>query len=87
MVSTRNWDDGEWISVASWNPHHNAYVISKGFYNKDRKSVSVKESKICNCENASELVGVIKNLMHELKDAPDRHIQKMKPVPMKRGPK
>lgn len=87
LVSARNWDDGEWVSVASWNPHHNAYVLSKGFYNKDRKSVSIKDSKICDCGNASELVKEITNLMHQLKDEPDRHIQKLNPVPLKRGPK
>jgi hypothetical protein len=26
-------------------------------------------------------------MMHHLKGQPDRHIEKMKPVPLKRGPK
>lgn len=87
MISTRNWDDGEWVSLASWNPHHKAYVISKGFYNKDRKSVSIQDSKICKADNASQLVAEIKNLMHDLKDKPDRKIEKLNKVPLKRGPK
>jgi hypothetical protein len=87
LVSARNWDDGEWVGVASWNPNQMCYIISKGFYNKDRKSVSVKESKKCDAENASEIVNDVINLMHYLKDQPDRHVQKLKRVPLKRGPK
>jgi len=87
LISSRNWDDGEWVSLASWNPHHRAYVLSKGFYNKDRKTVSIQDSKICNATNASQLVSEIKNLMHDLKDKPDRKIEKLKKVPLKRGPK
>lgn len=87
MVSTRNWDDGEWISLVSWNPNEKQYVISKGFYNKDRKSVSVQESKKINAENAAQITSEVLNLMHSLKDAPDRHVEKLKKVPLKRGPK
>jgi hypothetical protein len=87
IVSSRKWDDGEWVGVASWNPEHKCYVISKGFYNKDRKSISVQGSKHCDAENASEIVVQIKNLMHNLKDQPDRQVEKLKKVPLKRGPK
>src|SRR5882672_424810 len=37
MVSARNWDDGEWVVIVSWNPQEHCYVISKGFYNKLQK--------------------------------------------------
>lgn len=87
LVSTRNWDDGEWVGVVSWNPQHNCYVLSSGFYNKDRKSVSVQQSKSCNAESAAEIVREVRNLMHSLKDKPDRHVEKLKKVPLKRGPK
>ena len=87
LVSSRNWDDGEWVSLASWNPHHKSYIVSKGFYNKDRKSVSIQDSKLCDAENAAQLVAEIKNTMHDLKDKPDRKIEKLKKVPLKRGPK
>lgn len=87
IVSSRKWDDGEWVGVVSWNPEHRCYVVSKGFYNKDRKSVSVQGSKRCDAENASEIVVQIKNLMHNLKDQPDRQVEKLKKVPLKRGPK
>jgi hypothetical protein len=87
LISARNWDDGEWVCVASWNPHHKTYVLSKGFYNKDRKTVSIQDSSICKAENASELVSEIKNIMYQLKDMPDRKKEKLKKVPLKRGPK
>ena len=87
LVSTRNWDDGEWVCLVSWNPEHKCFVISKGFYNKYRKSVSVQGRKHCNAENASEIANEVKNMMHSLKDKPDRHVEKLKKAPLKRGPK
>jgi len=87
LVSNRNWDDGEWVCVASWNPHEACYVVSKGFYNKDRNTVSVQESQKCNAESAAQITNEIRNTMHNLKDVPDRHIQKLKKVPLKRGPR
>jgi hypothetical protein len=87
LISSRNWDNGEWVGLVSWNPQHNCYVISKGFYNKDRKSVSVQSTKKCEAENASEIFAQVKNMMHELKDKPDRKVQQLKKVPLKRGPK
>ena len=87
LVSSRHWDDGEWVGVVSWNPKEKGYVLSRGFYNKDRKSVSVQQSKICEAENAAEIVKEVRNMMHSLKDKPDRHVEKLKKVPLKRGPK
>jgi hypothetical protein len=87
LVSTRNWDDGEWVGVVSWNPNENCYIISKGFYNKDRKSVSIQQSKSCDAENAAQICKEVVNMMHSLKDEPDRHVEKLKKVPLKRGPK
>lgn len=87
LISSRNWDNGEWVGLVSWNHQHNCYVISKGFYNKDRKSVSVQSAKKCEAENASEIFAQVKNMMHELKDKPDRKVQQLKKVPLKRGPK
>jgi len=87
LVSSRNWDDGEWAGVVTWNSDHSCFVISKGFYNKDRRSVSIQSSNKCNGDSAAEIAKELHNQMHNLKDKPDRHIQKMKPVPLKRGPK
>jgi hypothetical protein len=87
LVSARNWDDGEWVCVVSWNPKEHCYVISKGFYNKDRKTVSVQNSSKCEAENAAEIAQQVKSVMHSFRDLPDRHVEKLKKVPLKRGPK
>lgn len=87
MVSARNWDDGEWVCMVSWNPHEKCYVVSKGFYNKDRKSVSVQQSHRSHATNAAEVANEVKNVMHNLKGKPDRHVERLKKVPLKRGPK
>ncbi len=87
LVSNRNWDDGEWVCVASWNPNESCYFVSRGYYNKDRKTVSVQETKKCGSESAAQITTEIRNMMHNMKDLPDRHIQKLKKVPLKRGPR
>jgi hypothetical protein len=87
LVSSRHWDDGEWVGVVSWNPNENCYIVSNGFYNKDRKSVTIQQSKSCDAESAADLVREVQNLMYSLKDVPDRHVEKLKRVPHKRGPK
>jgi hypothetical protein len=89
LVSARNWDDGEWIVVVSWNPHHQCFFITKGFYNKMNKQVSFKKDSAikCDSDNPAEITAHVKNLMHHLKDQPDRHVLKLKKVPLKRGPK
>jgi len=86
LVSSRNWDDGEWVGVVSWNDKEKCFFISKGFYNKDRKTVSIKSTKNCT-DNASEITKDMKNMMHHLRDQPDRQQEKLKPVNLKRGPK
>lgn len=87
LVSSRNWDDGEWVGLVSWNEGKHSYVISTGFYNKDRKTVSIQQSKECSANSAADIVNEVINLMHGLKDKPDRHVEKLKKVPLKRGPK
>ena len=87
LVSSRNWDDGEWVGLVSWNPEHKCFIVSKGFYNKDRKTVSVQSSEKCKGDNAFEITKQVYNMMHDLKGKPDRHMEKLKPVPLKRGPK
>lgn len=89
LVSSRNWDDGEWVGLVHFHPEHDggSFIVSRGFYNKDRKTVSIQKSKKADGDAPSDLVKEVRNLMHELGDEPDRHIEKLRPVPMKRGPK
>lgn len=87
LVSTRNWDDGEWVGCVTWNHEHDCFVISKGFYNREKRTVNIQKSNRCKGDNAAEVARELVNLMHNLKDTPDRHTEKLKPVPLKRGPK
>lgn len=87
LVSSRNWDDGEWCGVVTWNHEHDCFVISKGFYNRERRTVSIQTSQRCTGDSAAEVAKELHNLMHKVKSEPDRHMEKLKPVPLKRGPK
>jgi len=89
LVSSRNWDDGEWSGIVYFHPEHDGgcFIISKGFYNKEAKSVSMQSRTKCKGDSAAEIVTELRNLMHSLKGKPDRHQEKLKGVPLKRGPK
>lgn len=87
LVSSRNWDDGEICGIVVWNHQHNCFVISKGFYNRDRKTVSIQNSKKCSGDSAADITKELHNMMYQAKNEPNRHIEKLKPVPLKRGPK
>lgn len=87
LVSSRNWDDGEWVCLLTWDHKNKCFIISKGFYNKNRKTVSIQNSQKCAGNDAAELSKELHNTINSLKDKPNRHKEKLKPVPLKRGPK
>lgn len=87
LISSRNWDDGEWVVTVSWHPEHKCFIASSGHFNKDRKTVSIVSSDKCKGVNAADITKQVYNLMHELKHKPDKHVEKLKPIAMKRGPK
>lgn len=89
MVSSRNWDDGEWVGMIIYKPDEKSgcFVISNGFYNKDRKTISIQRSQKCKNDSPAELTKEIVNMMHGLKNKKDRHQEPLKPVNLKRGPK
>ena len=87
LVSSRNWDDGEWVGVVSFNPAHHSFVMSRGFYNRERKTISVNDSKVVQGTAASAIASELRNMMNHLKGVPDKHLEKLKAVPLKRGPK
>lgn len=89
MISSRNWDDGEWTGVIHFHPEHEggSFIISKGFYNKDTKTVSIQSRKKCDGDSAAEIAKELRNMMHSLKNVKDRHMEKLKGAPLKRGPK
>jgi len=87
VVSSRNWDDGEWVAMIHYRRDESCFVISNGFYNKDRRTVSVQRSNKCTDDTPSEMTKSLLNMMHSLKDKPDMHREKLNPVLLKRGPK
>lgn len=89
MVSSRNWDDGEWVGMVHFHPDYQGgcFIVSKGFYNKDKRTMSIQKSKKCSGDNAADITTELRNLMHDLKNTKDRHFEKLKPVKLKRGPK
>jgi hypothetical protein len=89
LVSSRNWDDGEWVGIVYFHPEHDGgcFIICKGFYNRDSKTVSMQSRTKCKGDSAAEITTELRNLMHSLKSQKDRHQEKLKGVPLKRGPK
>jgi hypothetical protein len=89
IVSARNWDDGSWASIVSFNPKvdNGAFYISQGFYNRGSKTVSLPSTAKKTGNSAAEIVADMANVMHELRNKKDRHQPTLKPIPLKRGPK
>lgn len=89
IIATRNWDDGEWVAILAYNPHHAKFVLSAGYWNKDRRTVTIHEPATKHLEenDAAGLVTKLVNYMHELKHKEPRKIGILKPATMKRGPK
>jgi hypothetical protein len=89
IVSSRNWDDGEWVGMVHYNPNvqGGCFVISKGFYNKQKKTVLVQSSNKCVQDNPADISKELKSMMDELKNKKNNHKEKLNPVKLKRGPK
>jgi len=87
IVSSRNWDDGEWVGVISYNSQHNIFVLSKGTYNKSDKSVSLHKSHALDKPfSGKSMSEKMKSLMDDLKR--EKPIKKFEiNVNLKRGPK
>lgn len=87
LVSTRNWDDGEWVGVVCYNPQHRCFVVAAGYYNKDRKTVSIQKSRKCDGKSAAEICRDLRNYLDKLKRESPRSSGTMEPAHLKRGPK
>jgi len=87
IVSSRNWDDGEWVGMISYNNELDCFVLSKGHYNKMKKSVIVTEKeKVEGKISAEEMSNKLYKKMQELKSLPDKKKDTIH-VSHKRGPK
>lgn len=88
LVATRNWDDGEWVASVIYNPEQNAFVMTAGHWNKDRRTISVvsDETKKIEADDAAGISNKLINYMYNLKKKDPRK-QMLKAAPLKRGPK
>jgi len=87
LVASRNWDSGEWVGCVTWNQDSECFIISSGYWNKERRSISIQKSEKCKDSSANEISKTLYNLMNDLKNKPDNYKEKLKPVSLKRGPK
>lgn len=75
IVASRNWDDGEWVGMISYNDENDYFTISKGFYNKMKKSVDIQETqKINNPVNAKIVSYKLRDMMKDLEGKKDRFV-------------
>lgn len=87
IASSRNWDDNEWVGMISYNSTLGVFVLSKGYYNKGKQTVTVMRStNIDGSLNASNMAEKLKKTMDSLEDEPERKNKKLH-IDLKRGPK
>jgi len=87
FISARNFEDGEWIAILSFNPETRKFVISKGFYRKDTKVVRDISGQNANGNNGAELATEMRGIMVSFENKPDQHQPTLKPLNLRRGPK
>ncbi len=87
LISTRQWDDGEWCGIVSFNHDQDCWVFSEGVYSKMRQSCSVVKSAKIDAESASEITREVISKMSELKKRDPRDGAKLNPAKQKRGPR
>lgn len=84
IVTSRNWDDGEPVAMITYNQDHNFFVLSKGHYNKLKKTVTVNsKEKIDGTISSHNMVTKIKREVEEMKNK----VLKKDDDLSKRGPK
>src|SRR5438270_2565413 len=60
VISTRNWDDGEWVGLVLFKD--NEFILAKGYYNKDKKTVSLMGSHKTDGQSAAEIAREMRNM-------------------------
>lgn len=89
IVSSRNWDEGEWVGMITYKSEGQGgyFLMSNGFYNRDRKTVSVQRTQRCSDDNPAGMAKELVNMMYGLRNKKDRGREELKPVRLKSGPK
>jgi hypothetical protein len=86
IVSSRNWDDGEWTGIASFDYKENCFIVGEGTYNKERQTVSVVKKEKSKGKSASDVVKELKEAMESLKRKAGVDNSALDGPEMKRGP-
>lgn len=88
LISTRQWDDGEWVGILTYNEEHNCFIFTPGVYSKMRGTASYGQSnsKKCTGTSAAEITKEVLNHMEDVKKKPLRDGERLKPINRKRGP-
>lgn len=87
IVSSRNWDDGEWVGMICYNAQLGYFILSKGHYNRMKKSVNVVQSeKIDGKPSGSDLAVKLKEKMASVENLPPKKNLDIR-INLKRGPK
>jgi len=87
IVSSRNWDDGEWVGMITYNEGLGMFVLSKGYYNKLDKTVDIQSKKqLDKPYSGQNMAEKLKSMMMDLKKESPRPPQQLL-INLKRGPK
>lgn len=88
LISTKQWDDGEWVGIVCYNESHKCFMFVPGVYSKSRQTASFDNGngKKCIGTSASEITKEILSEMEELKKKPLRDGERLNPIHRKRGP-
>lgn len=87
IISTRNWDNGEWVGVVMFDEKDNCFTICKGHYSKEKKTVTLTGSHKSTGKSAAEIAKEMRNYVEKLKHENPHGSDTLNPAPMRRGPK
>lgn len=87
LACVRNWDDGEWVSLAVFDHKKHQFIMAEGSYNKVKKTVTIAKSEKSDHKSASDIVREMRNTLERLKKTDPIRSSALKPVKLKTGPK
>jgi hypothetical protein len=87
LVSTKQWEDGEWVGIVSFNEKADKFVFTEGVYYKVRGTCSEVKSHWLEGKSAADIGRDVLGRMAELKKRDPRGGPKLNPGSLKRGPK
>jgi len=75
IVASRNWDDGEWVGMISYNEEKDHFAISKGFYNKLDRTVSIQDTELIHNPINGKIISLkLRDIMKDLEGKKDRFV-------------